>query len=74
MPRNNPVEKLKVHDMECSPILRKVKDAFGNYFERTMTDGEEDPAKTEGEKQEGAEEHVKKKKSKKARKPEAGFL
>jgi len=79
VPRNNPVEKLKIHDTECSPILRKVKDAFGSYFEKTMIDGEEDTAKkqekTEGGKQEGTEEGVKKKKkSKKPKKPEAGFL
>merc|ERR1712037_746693 len=60
VPRNNPVEKLKIQEMDCSPILRKVKDAFGSYFEKTMIEGEENTAKkqekTEGGKQEEEEE------------------
>ena len=81
VPRNNPVEKLKIQEMDCSPILRKVKDAFGSYFEKTMIEGEENTAKkqekTEGGKQEEAEEGVKKKKKKKdkkEKKPVPGFL
>merc|ERR1739842_91461 len=69
VPRNNPVEKLKIQEMDCSPILRKVKDAFGSYFEKTMIEGEENTAKkqekTECGKQEEAEEGAKKKKKKK---------
>jgi len=79
VPRNNPVEKLKIQDMECSPILKKVKDAFGSYFEKTMIDGEEESTvKNEVEKQE--EDSVKKKKKKKnkkeekEKKPVPGFL
>merc|ERR1712212_590208 len=78
VPRNNPVEKLKIREMDCSPILKKVKDAFGSYFEKTMMDGEEmgKKEKTESRTQEGKEESVKKKKkkNKKQKKPEAGFL
>ena len=80
VPRNNPVEKLKIQETDCSPILRKVKDAFGSYFEKTMMDGEETvkkQEKSEGGTSEGKEENVKKKKSKKdkkQKKPEAGFL
>jgi len=79
VPRNNPVEKLKIQEMDCSPILKKVKDAFGSYFEKTMMDGEEmgkKKEKTESGAQEGKEESVKKKKkkNKKQKKPEAGFL
>merc|ERR1712192_200958 len=79
VPRNNPVEKLKIQEMDCSPILKKVKDAFGSYFEKTMMDGEEmgkKKEKTENGTQEGKEESVKKKKkkNKKQKKPEAGFL
>merc|ERR1719370_50095 len=79
VPRNNPVEKLKIQEMDCSPILKKVKDAFGSYFEKTMMDGEEmgkKIEKTESGTQEGKEESVKKKKkkNKKQKKPEAGFL
>merc|ERR1712032_657634 len=79
VPRNNPVEKLKIQEMDCSPILKKVKDAFGSYFEKTMMDGEEmgtKKEKTESGTQEGREESVKKKKkkNKKQKKPEAGFL
>ena len=78
VPRNNPVEKLKIQEMDCSPILKKVKDAFGSYFEKTMMDGEEmgtKKEKTESGTQEGKDESVKKKKkNKKQKKPEAGFL
>merc|ERR1712212_285760 len=78
VPRNNPVEKLKIQEMDCSPILKKVKDAFGSYFEKTMMDGEEmgkKIEKTESGTQEGKDESVKKKKkNKKQKKPEAGFL
>merc|ERR1712181_136866 len=79
VPRNNPVEKLKIQEMDCSPILKKVKDAFGSYFEKTMMEGEEmdkKKEKTESGTQEGKEESVKKKKkkNKKQKKPEAGFL
>merc|ERR1712032_1184367 len=77
VPRNNPVEKLKIQEMDCSPIPKKVKDAFGSYFEKTMMDGEEmgtKKEKTESGTQEGREESVKKKKkkNKKQKKPEAG--
>merc|ERR1719370_2409995 len=71
VPRNNPVEKLKIQEMDCSPILKKVKDAFGSYFEKTMIDGEETAKKqekTEGGTQEGKEESVQKKKNKKNKK------
>ena len=47
VPRNNPVEKLKIQEMDCSPILKKVKAAFGSYFEKTMMDGEEMGTKKE---------------------------
>ena len=80
MPHSNRVEKLKIQDMECSPILKTVKDAFGSYFEKTMIDGEEeDTTKKQGKTEVVKQEEVsakkkKKKKTKKEMKPEAGFL
>ena len=78
VPRNVAVEKLKIQEMDCSPILKKVKDAFGSYFEKTMMEGEDTGRmneKAENGTQGGKEGNAKKKKkNKKEKKPEAGFL
>merc|ERR1712150_216378 len=78
VPRNVAVEKLKIQEMDCSPILKKVKDAFGSYFEKTMMEGEDASKmneKAENGTQGGKEGNAKKKKkNKKEKKPEAGFL
>ena len=78
VPRNVAVEKLKIQEMDCSPILKKVKDAFGSYFEKTMMEGE-DTGKMNEEAENGTQggkegNAKKKKKNKKEKKPEAGFL
>merc|ERR1712013_492960 len=81
VPTNNPLKKLKLQaELDCSPILKTVKDAFGSYFEKTMMDGEEvEPkkVKTQAEvgTQEGQSAKKKKKKNKKGKKREIpGFL
>jgi len=81
VPTNNPLKKLKLQaELDCSPILKTVKDAFGSYFEKTMMDGEEvEPkkVKTQAESgtQEGQSAKKKKKKDKKGKKREIpGFL
>ena len=81
VPTNNPLKKLKLQaELDCSPILKTVKDAFGSYFEKTMMDGEEvEPKKVKTEAESGAQEgqsaKKKKKKDKKGKKREIpGFL
>ena len=81
VPTNNPLKKLKLQaELDCSPILKTVKDAFGSYFEKTMMDGEEvEPKKVKTQAESGAQEgqsaKKKKKKDKKGKKREIpGFL
>merc|ERR1712013_886566 len=67
VPTNNPLKKLKLQaELDCSPILKTVKDAFGSYFEKTMMDGEEvEPKKVKTQAESGAQEGQSAKKKKK---------